>query len=161
ATVNPVVMTLSINGANGAVDSGLVTTDGHKIYLFLTASGQVVGRVDTDDSGTATATDPAAFAVATNPTTGELHVAQHLSLQHPTPGASYDEQVVMANDAIRMTVTLTDHDLDQVSSQAISIGKYIGFQDDGPTAGVASGTATDTLVLDETRPIGSDTDGGA
>ncbi|MBR1126117.1 VWA domain-containing protein, partial [Bradyrhizobium lablabi] len=159
ATSNPVALTLSINGANGAVDSGLVTTDNHKIYLFL-EGGQVVGRVDHDDSGTATAGDPAAFAVAINPTTGELYVAQYLSLKHPTPGASHDEQVVMANDAIRVTVTITDHDLDQVSSQAISIGKYIGFQDDGPTA-TALGIGNETLVLDETRPLDTDTDGVA
>ena len=39
----------------------------------------------------------------------------------------------MTNDAIRVTVTITDHDLDQAPSQPVNIGKYIGFADDGPT----------------------------
>ena len=55
AANNPIVHTLSISGANGAVDSGLVTTDGHKIYLFQQANGLIVGRVDTDNDNDATA----------------------------------------------------------------------------------------------------------
>ena len=146
AATNSVVHTMSIPGgagANGAVDSGLDTTDGHSIYLFQ-ENGLIVGRVDADNNGSASATDPAAFAIAINPTTGELFVAQYLSLDHPTAGngttppGSFDEQVVMANDAIRVTVTITDHDGDQASSAAISIGKYIGFQDDGPAIDVTA-----------------------
>ena len=91
-------------------------------------------------------TDAAAFAVAINPTTGELYVAQYLSLKHPTPGASHDEQVVMANDAIRVTVTITDHDGDPASSAAVSIGKYIGFQDDGPSIDVTATNEASVLL---------------
>ena len=146
AATNSIVHTLSIPGGaagNGTVDSGLDTTDGHSIYLFQ-ENGLIVGRVDADNSGSASATDPAAFAIAINPTTGELYVAQYLSLDHPTEGngttppGSFDEQVVLANDAIRVTVTITDHDGDQASSAAISIGKYIGFQDDGPSIDVTA-----------------------
>ncbi|MBR1126614.1 hypothetical protein JQ628_34200, partial [Bradyrhizobium lablabi] len=42
--------------------------------------------------------------------------------------------------------TITDHDLDQVSSQAISIGKYIGFQDDGPSIDVAATNEANILL---------------
>ncbi len=141
AATNSVVHTLSIPGgaaANGTVNSGLDTTDGRSIYLFQ-QNGLIIGRVDADNSGSASATEPAAFAIAINPTTGELYVAQYLSLDHPmsgngtTPPGSFDDQLVLANDAIRVTVTVTDHDGDQASSAAISIGKYIGFQDDGPS----------------------------
>ena len=145
AAVNPIVYTLSIPGglaANGTVYSGLNTTDGHRIYLFQQANGLIVGRVDTDNDNDATAADSAAFAISVNPTTGELYVAQYLSLDHPTSGTgaagAHDEQVLLANDAIRITVTITDHDGDPASSQAISIGKYIGFADDGPSIDVTA-----------------------
>jgi Domain of unknown function (DUF5801)/RTX calcium-binding nonapeptide repeat (4 copies) len=154
-----VAQSLGIGGANGIVDSGVSTTDGHKIYLFV-ENGLVVGRVDTDNSGSATATDPAAFALAIDPATGELFVAQYLSLEHPlvgdgtTPAGSFDEAVMLVDGAVTVTVTVTDADGDKIASQPVGIGHLIAFQDSGPTLTVEAkeGAALNGLALnvDET-----------
>ena len=141
---------LSISGVNGGVYSGVNTTDGHEIYLFKQADGLIVGRVDINDDHSASATDPAAFAIAVNPATGELYVAHYLSLDHPLAGSgtnppgSHDEVVRLLDNAIQITVEVTDFDGDTVRSDAVNIGRYIGFQDDGPTALVG-----DTRTVDE------------
>ena len=88
-------------------------------------------------------TDPAAFALAINSATGELYVAQYLSLEHPTPGASHDEVVELSKTAITVTVTITDHDGDSATSAAVAIGHLVAFSDDGPTIGGATNNAVD------------------
>src|SRR5262249_54322045 len=63
------VLSLAINGGDHT-DSGLTTTDGHAIFLFKEGS-LIVGRYDGADAGTDvtnTGTDPAAFAIAIDPT---------------------------------------------------------------------------------------------
>ena len=123
-------MTLSIVGGNGT-DSGLLTTDNRQISLF-NESGVIVGRMDTA-GGVADPAGTVAFAISVN-NAGEVTVAQYLSLEHPTPGASYDEAVNLGN-LVNAVVTVTDGDGD-VATQNIAIGNAIQFQDDGPTAAI-------------------------
>ncbi|MGA8886828.1 MAG: DUF5801 repeats-in-toxin domain-containing protein, partial [Pseudolabrys sp.] len=92
-------ITLSIAGGNGA-DSGLTTTDGTAIHLFLNG-GVVEGRVD--------GTDDVAFALSIDDA-GEVTVAQYLSLHQPNPNSN-DETVGLAGK-INAVVTVTDGDGD-------------------------------------------------
>ena len=130
---------LAINGGNNA-DSGLETTDGHHILLRLeTYLGQtlIVGRVDGNNDGHVSTSDPAAFAIELGQD-GNISVAQYLSLLNPIPGsdpASLDEPATGLKN-IQATVTITDGDGDHVS-QTININSSIVFQDDGPSVTVS------------------------
>ena len=129
------------------VNSGVKTTDGHEIDLFL-ESGILVGRVvgGTDDG-------KAAFAVTVDPQTGEVYLAQYLSLQHPDQANSgngfnsYDELITLTNNTVQLTVTLTDGDHDTLTT-AVNVGGQIKFEDDGPN-GVFI-TSSGTVIHDET-----------
>ncbi|RWC11439.1 MAG: hypothetical protein EOS31_07125 [Mesorhizobium sp.] len=133
---------------NNGTDSGVETTAGTKIFLYNgtgNAAGLILGRVGTENAGGDTA-DPAgtvAFALATNATTGEVFLAQYLSLKHPTGGASYDETITLASGAVQMSVTRTDGDGDTATDSGNDIGLLVKFDDDGPTVTVndiANGT---------------------
>ena len=87
--------------------------------------------------------------------TGLVTVAQYLSLQHPDATNPDDSLVLSGRIAAQVTVTDGDGD---VSTIVVGIGAAIIFKDDGPNAVVAIATP-DTLVLDETRPVGSEEDG--
>ena len=161
---NPFTFALGIPGgisANGTVDSGLDTTDGKSIYLFQQADGLIVGRVDSDGVVGATDSDPAAFAIAIDPVTGEIFVAQYLSIDHPLAGngtgGTFDELVTLAENVVLATVTVRDGDGDVVTSNAVDIGDRIGFQDDGPTAGMVS-VSGGILIHDETPGDDGDDD---
>src|SRR5207253_2565869 len=57
---------------------------------------------------------------------------------------------------LQVVQTITDADGDHVSTP-INLGTGVfTIQDSGPTASTVTGT-TDTLVLDESRPVGTDT----
>ncbi|PKP86354.1 MAG: hypothetical protein CVT78_13830 [Alphaproteobacteria bacterium HGW-Alphaproteobacteria-17] len=132
-------LALSSNG----VDSGLDTTDGQNILLYL-EDGIVVGRV----GGPA---GVAAFAIAVE-ADGSVSVVQYLSIKHPTTGASHDESVTIANGAILATLTIADGDGDTASTSA-PIGGLISFQDDGPTLGAFVGVT----VINAANVVGSGT----
>ncbi|MBB4393953.1 DUF5801 repeats-in-toxin domain-containing protein [Bradyrhizobium sp. ERR14] len=129
------------------VDSGLDTTNGTSIFLFKEGN-LVVGRIGGE-------TGAAAFAVAINSSTGVVSVAQYASLKHPTGGASYDEAINITESALLAVVTVTDGDGDTKTSST-GIGDAVQFQDDGPTAGIAQGTAT--VAHDETAGVDADAD---
>ena len=140
------VVTLAIAGGVNGTDSGLQTTDNRQISLF-NESGVIVGRMDTA-GGVADPAGTVAFAISIN-NAGEVTVAQYLSLEHPTPGASYDEAVNLGN-LVNAVVTVTDGDGD-VATQNIAIGNAIQFQDDGPTAAIVATGAS--VVLDESLGV--------
>jgi T1SS-143 domain-containing protein len=140
ATSDSQILSLSINGGDGA-NSGLKTTDGHEIDLFL-EGGLIVGRYDSDNSGQVTSADAAAFAIALGQD-GTISVAQYVSLFNPTPGSSYDEAATGLKN-IQATVTLTDGDGDH-TSQSVNISNNIVFQDDGPTLTVTAPAAINGL----------------
>ena len=123
----PLDLDLSL-GIVGDIDSGLKTTEGLQISLYV-ENGLIVGRVDNAD-GTPNAGGDVAFAVAIDQL-GGVSIAQYLSLEHPLPGSSHDEAVSLAGK-VAITLTATDFDGDVVT-QTLEIGGKIVFQDDGPT----------------------------
>ena len=93
-------VTLQIVGGSGS-DSGLNTTDGTQIDLFLEANGDVTGRV-----GGAAGTVIFAISIDSN---GNVTVAQYGSLEHPDNPDNYDEAVNLAGH-LNAVVTVTDGD---------------------------------------------------
>ncbi|MBX6329688.1 MAG: VWA domain-containing protein, partial [Pseudolabrys sp.] len=146
--------------SSDGVLSGLQTTDGHDIALFKVNDHLIVGRFDGSDSGTTIGTnDPAAFAINIDPTTGLITVVQYMSIKHDDrgdPNESNDNgtntndappddspnpvQQWITDNALKLTVTVTDHDGDSVTTST-NIGHKIIFLDDGPTV---AGVTTDT-----------------
>ena len=70
-----------------------------------------------------------AFAIAIDQTTGELYVAQYLSLHNPD-ATNPNEPVNLANGAVQVQATITDGDGDTAVSNVLNIGAEIGFRDD-------------------------------
>ncbi len=129
------------NPASGPVDSGIKTTAGNEIFLFV-ENGLIVGRYDGNDAGTDvtnTGTDPAAFAIAIDPADGQVSVVQYVSLFHNSPdvGVDSDEFVSLADAAgsVKATLTVTDGDGD-IASASADISGGVRFEDDGPTVHV-------------------------
>ena len=105
--------------------------------------GRVVGGADAGK---------AAFAIAIDPQTGQVHVAQYLSLQHPTGGSSYDESIQLATNTVQVVVSLKDGDGDTISATGADVSGQIRFQDDGPTAPTVVANAN-TVTHDETAGV--------
>jgi T1SS-143 domain-containing protein len=125
----PGTTAFSLNVSAAGVDSGLNTTDGHDILLYV-ENGIVVGRVSggADDG-------KAAFAVSID-ATGHVSMVEYLSIQQPD-ATNPDDSVSIANGAILAVVTVTDHDGDPATN-SIAIGSQIQFQDSGPVMTAAS-----------------------
>ncbi|MGQ7829465.1 DUF5801 repeats-in-toxin domain-containing protein [Altererythrobacter sp. Z27] len=128
----------SLDVSSVGVDSGLDTTEGASIYLYKEGD-LIVGRVG-DANG------EAAFAIAVDADSGEISVAQYLSISHPTGGASHDESVSIANGALLGVVTVTDEEGDSDTAN-VAIGNLVSFQDDGPS--VTANPNGATVDLDE------------
>jgi hypothetical protein len=129
AASDSALFSLTISDPLGT-DSGLNTTDGTNIFLFV-ENGIVVGRVGA--TAGAAATGSAAFAVSIDSASGEVSMVQYLSIEH-TDTTTGDESASIANGAILAVVTATDGDGD-VDTASTGIGNLISFQDDGPTMG--------------------------
>jgi T1SS-143 domain-containing protein len=116
-----------------------------------------VGNVITGSAG---GTDY--FTISIAPATGVVTFTQLNPIWHPTPGTSYDEAAALntasaANVQVQQTLTDADGDTDTAT---VDIGQGVfSIQDDGPNAAVDPQATLDTVVLDETRPEGSDTAG--
>src|SRR4029078_7635372 len=137
---------LALNGASG-LNSGLTTTDGHQIFLFKEGN-LIVGRYETDGVGGITTADAAAFAIAINTTSGQVSLAQYVSLHHGTidgPSPSDSSEPLDLTGKINAVVTVTDGDGD-FTSASTDIGDQIQFLDDGPTASIA---ASGSVTIDE------------
>ena len=132
---------LKIIGGNGT-PSGLFTTDGRSIVLFL-ENGLVVGRYDSNGNSTVDASDRAAFALDLSDT-GTLSLVQYVSIKHDDYPSDHDE----SDDAtdgnpstalqtlagkINAVLTVTDYDDDKAVSE-VEVGGRIRFEDDGPVA---------------------------
>ncbi|HBC0077507.1 TPA: flagellar hook-length control protein FliK, partial [Legionella pneumophila] len=103
--------------------SGLQTTDGTPINLFLESNGDITGRAG--DVGA-----PAVFAIRIDPNASAITVAQYGSIKQFDTN-SYDEAVDLTG-RISVVVTAKDSDGD-VSNVEIPIGQLIIFEDDGPS----------------------------
>jgi T1SS-143 domain-containing protein len=147
---------LQIVGGNGS-DSGLTTTDGRAIHLFL-ENGIIVGRYDKPNDGDTDINqpghpdpDPAAFAIHID-SSGHISVAQFVSLSHPNTGSN-DEDITFSSDTFLAKVTVVDFDGDTVTD-TVDISREVRFDDDGPQARFAlSGSP---IIHDETVGV----DGG-
>ena len=137
--------------------SGLTLTDGTAITLSVNGSGVVVGTVEADAAHPGF-TGQVAFAIALDPLTGQVYVAQYLSLHQDNLSNTPNDLLSLAAGSVAVTVTLTDGDGDQVSSAAADIGTHINFLDDGPTAPTVTVSAA-TVGVDETPAV--QTAGGA
>ncbi|WP_212488921.1 DUF5801 repeats-in-toxin domain-containing protein [Bradyrhizobium liaoningense] len=136
--------TYGADGANGSAfglsvtngtDSGLTATDGHKIFLYQEGN-LVVGHEDN-------AIGKVAFAIAIDPATGQLSIAEYTAIQHPNHSDA-DEATspqTIASGALKVTYSLADGDHDTVAAFA-DIGSLIQFRDDGPTV-----TPKTTLIV--------------
>ncbi len=169
------VFTIDVS-SNGAF-SGLTTTDGsHAIRLFEVSPNLIVGRYDTHD-GNVTSSDPAAFAIYIDPTTGVMSVQQYVPIKHDDRG-DFDEsndngtngndaspndnpdpvQQSIIDGAVKVTVTVTDHDGDSVD-QTYNIGNKITFEDDGPSITItATSESSIQLITQDADTIGTASD---
>ena len=95
-----------------------------------------------------------AFAIALDPLTGQIYVAQYLSLHQDSATNTPNDLLSLAAGSVGVTVTLTDGDGDQVTSAAGDIGTHINFLDDGPSnisprsVIVTNGSGSRTASLD-------------
>ncbi|MHA3320307.1 enhanced entry virulence factor RtxA [Legionella pneumophila] len=121
--------------------SGLQTTNGTPINLFLESNGDITGRAG--DIGA-----PAVFAIRMNPNTGAISVAQYGPIKQFDTN-SHDEAVDLTG-RISAVVRVTDGDGD-VSSAEIPIGQLIIFEDDGPSIDGSKVLPADVLAVDETN----------
>jgi T1SS-143 domain-containing protein len=145
ADVNGATMVFSL-ALTGDGTTDLQTTDGQVItlvvdgdYIVGLAGGEVV-----------------AFAIAIDAETGEVTVAQYLSLKHPVGGDSHDESVDLAGEVggyLKAVITVVDGDGDMATAE-IDIGALISFQDDGPSVTLSVNDGA-LLVLDESVGIGA------
>jgi hypothetical protein len=97
-----------------------------------------------------------AFALADDPSTGKVFVAQYLSLHHNNPNDAND-LVNLAAGSLFMAVTITDGDGDTATDSNNDISLQVGFRDDGPSI-TAQANANATVVHDETPGVQADTD---
>ncbi len=147
------------------VDSGL-DQGGANIYLY-SIGGKVVGSTSATQAGVTAGNT--VFDVGVSGT-GVVTLTQYSQIDHPvagdpTPGgAPYADHIVsMVDSLITLTAsaTLTDKDGDTATdSETVNIGANLRFTDHGPSATVDGTAALDTIILDETRPVGTDTAGG-
>jgi T1SS-143 domain-containing protein len=123
------------------VDSGLATTEGKAIFLFV-EDGLVVGRVS-DNPAEANAQGDIAFAIAVDPNTGELFVAQYLSIHHDVvaTGLAHDDLENLIAGSVQIVVT--DTNSAGSTSSNTNIGHLIKFEDDGPKVEVCEPTGND------------------
>ncbi len=127
AATNAIQWSLELGSGNNH-DSGLKTTGGHEIYFFE-ENGLIVGRYDAEN-GEVTSADPAAFALAIDPVTGQLSMVQYVSIYN-TDSNSQDEIDFIKSGQVLAKVTVSDFDGDKVDA-TVDIGDKIGFSDDGP-----------------------------
>ncbi|MCL6698541.1 DUF5801 domain-containing protein [Sphingomonas sp. NSE70-1] len=147
AAVNSVVYGLAITGGPG---TGLFTTAGNfAITLVQVDANTIEGRYNGSN---------VAFTIDIG-TDGRVTLTQNVALNHTQDGGP-----ALHNDALDLTglvnatITITDGDGDTAPGSA-PIGDDLVFLDDGPDAQADVNATLDQLVLDETRPLGTETNG--
>ena len=137
---------------------------GDEILLYVSADGTTVtGSTAATEAGITAANTYFTIEVDNDPlspTFGQVTFAQTQNIWHDDTSDSDDPEALTTDLAgdLKLTQTVTDADGDTASASInLGAGVFV-IQDDGPNAVVANATA-DTLVLDETRPVGSEEDG--
>src|SRR5207302_300587 len=98
------------------------------------------------------------FTISIDESTGVVTFTQSNNIWHSDTSNPDDAATLTLSNAnlLQVVQTITDADGDHVSTP-INLGTGVfTIQDSGPTASTVTGT-TDTLVLDESRPVGTDT----
>jgi len=155
-----VVYSLALNGDD--VGSGLYALDpnepnGQGDEIVLNQDGNVI---------TGSANGIEYFTISVNPDNGEVEFHQINNIWHGDTGDHDDSEALTTNHAgdLQIVQTVTDNDGDS-DSAAINLGggNVFKIEDDGPDAKVVDGEGgiPDMLVLDETRPLGTETDGNS
>ncbi|MBA3511969.1 DUF5801 repeats-in-toxin domain-containing protein [Sphingomonas sp.] len=145
AAANATVYTLGVNaGASGIVDTGT----NEAVVLTVNGSGQVEGR---------TATSNLLVFVLSVDGSGNVTLDQQRAVVHNDP-SDHDEPgasavTLAADNLITLTRTITDSDGDSASATA-NIGQNLQFEDDGPSAAVA--TTGFSISHDETPGVQTD-----
>ena len=139
--------------------SGLQTTEGHDVFLYMQTTGPmaglILGRVGIEASSTAGLDTPdpngtVAFALAIDPASGKIYIADYLSLHNPIAGstpAAYDDQINLVPNTVGVVVTLTDGDGDTITTSGTDVSDRIRFQDDGPRATADIGNVNEGALL--------------
>lgn len=143
---------LPSEGANSGL---LLSTTNTAILLYTAAPGVIEGRVGGIGGAVA-------FTVSVNPTSGAVTVTQNLAVEHPTGGASHDEDSSpLTAGALTLRVTATDFDGDTDTAN-VDLGSIIRFEDDGPTINVTKGDdAAVVLATQDAETIGGASDSAA
>ena len=101
------------------------------------------------------------FRISIDPATGDVTFTQTTNVWHANTGSDDDTSTLtLANAAdLQVVQTVTDFDGDSATA-SLNLGAGVfQIEDDGPDAAVANATAA-AIVLDETRPLGTDSVGG-
>ncbi len=147
AAANSVVYGLAITGGPG---TGLFTTAGNfAVTLFQVDANTIEGRYNGSN---------VAFTIDIG-ADGRVTLTQSVPLNHTQDGgpALHNDSLDLTG-LVNATITITDGDGDTATGSA-PIGDDLVFLDDGPDAQADVNAALDQLVLDETRPLGQETDG--
>ena len=136
-----------------AADTTAVDRDGigQGAQIVLNQSGNTI-------TGSAGGTNY--FTITLNPATGEVTFTQLNNIWHASTANDDDTATLTLANAnlLKLVQTVTDADGD-VDTAAINLGTGVfQIEDDGPDAVVANAVAA-AIVLDETRPVGTETDG--
>ncbi|WP_416310591.1 retention module-containing protein [Pseudomonas sp. W03] len=119
-------LSYSLTVTNGAL-SGLSVTNGTAIVLVKVSDTQVEGRVGNASGATA-------FVVTLDAATGSLTLDQQMALRHGDT-SNPNDPVSLASNALSLTATVTDGDLDAKSIN-LDLGGKLTFLDDGPVVNV-------------------------
>ncbi|CAN0066186.1 unnamed protein product, partial [Chrysoparadoxa australica] len=126
-------------------DSGL-TSGGNAVYLYKVGD-DVIGSTQTPGGGDIDGTN-IVFIMDLDTATGTITVTQYMVLDHTDDGSSTDTQLVLDDNLIdgTISVTITDADGDTATTtETADLGGNIAFNDDAP----AAQDADITLNVDE------------
>ncbi|APU29984.1 hemolysin-type calcium-binding protein [Ectopseudomonas alcaliphila JAB1] len=108
------------------VDSGLDATAGGDIRLYKDADGNVLG----------VANGVTVFKVSVNAGSGSVTLVQYEAIAHGNT-SKHDELALIRAGVLKLGVTVYDKDGDSHSA-SLDLGKVVGFEDDGPSAGITN-----------------------
>ena len=113
-----------LNLSQDGVDSGLDATAGGDIRLYKDADGNVLG----------VANGVTVFKVSVNAGSGSVTLVQYEAIVHGNT-SNHDELALIRAGVLKLGVTVYDKDGDSHSA-SLDLGKVVGFEDDGPSAGI-------------------------
>lgn len=115
-----------LNLSQDGVDSGLDATAGGDIRLYKDADGNVLG----------VANGVTVFKVSVNAGSGNVTLVQYEAIAHGNT-SNHDELALIRAGVLKLGVTVYDKDGDSHSA-SLDLGKVVGFEDDGPSAGITN-----------------------